>query len=101
MVKKDRTSLVQQARSALIVAALRRSILTYAELGAAIGMKGVELRNEMRHVLDDLSADCRERGEPVLAALVVNQQTGAPGSGWEDGKTPWHAEVQSVFRHWA
>lgn len=100
MVKKDRTAMVLQARAALIVAAMRRSIVTYKELGAAIGLTGVELRNEMRHVLDDLSKDCAERGEPVLAALVVNQSTGAPGPGWESGTEPWHAEVQRVFRYW-
>lgn len=101
MAKKDRTDIVRQARSALIVSAMRRSILTYGELGRALGMDGVALRNEMRHVLDDLSEDCSSRGEPSLAALVVNQRSGAPGQGWEDGSVPWHAEVQAVFRRWA
>ena len=101
MAKKDRSAIVQQARAALIVAAMRRSIVTYGELGKALGIDGVALRNEMRHVLDDLSDDCIARGEPSLAALVVNQRTGAPGQGWDDGRVPWHAEVQAVFRRWA
>ena len=83
------------------MAAQRRTIVTYGELGKTIGMDGVALRNEMRHVLDDLSADCIARGEPSLAALVVRQSTGAPGQGWEDGAVPWYTEVQSVFRQWA
>lgn len=82
------------------MAAMRRSIVTYTELGHAVGLSGIELRNEMRHVLDDLSDDCADRDEPSLAALVVNQQTGAPGSGWVDGSMPWHADVQQVFRKW-
>lgn len=101
MTKKDRTDIVRQARAALIVAAMRRSIVTYGELGKALGIDGVALRNEMRHVLDDLSDDCIARGEPSLAALVVNQRSGAPGQGWQDGAVPWHAEVQAVFRRWA
>lgn len=101
MAKKDRTEAVQRARAALIVAAMRRSILTYSELGKALGFGGIQLRNEMRHILDDLSADCIARGERSLAALVVNQATGAPGQGWKEGDKPWHAEVQAVFRQWA
>lgn len=101
MAKKDRTEAVLRARSALIVAAMRRSIMTYTELGKALGLEGIQLRNEMRHILDDLSADCVARGERSLAALVVNQATGAPGQGWKDGEKPWHAEVQAVFRQWA
>lgn len=83
------------------MAAMRRSIVTYKELGKAIGIYEVGLRNEMRHVLDALSDDCKTRQEPSLAALVVNQRTGAPGQGWRDGDKPWHGEVQAVFRYWA
>lgn len=101
MPKKDRSEVVQQARAALIVAAMRRSIVTYKELGKALGIDGIALRNEMRHILDDLSADCNARNEHSLAALVVNQSTGAPGQGWQNGDRPWHAEVQAVFRQWA
>lgn len=89
-----------QARAALIIAAMRRSILTYGELGAAIGISGVNLRNQLRHVLIEVSNECIERKEPSLAALVVNARTGQPGAGWRDGKVPWHGEVQQVFRYW-
>lgn len=100
MAKKDRSKDVQRARAALIVAAMRHSIMTYKELGKALDMEGIALRNEMRHILDDLSTDCIDRGERSLAALVVNQETGAPGKGWRDGDRAWHAEVQAVFRQW-
>lgn len=36
---------VSRARAALVVAALRKSLLTYEELGAVIGVRGVDLRN--------------------------------------------------------
>ena len=101
MANEKRAEWVRKARAALIVAALRRSILTYGELGAAIGLSGIDLRNQMRHVLDDLSTECSEAREPSLAALVVNGKTGAPGAGWQDGRVAWSAEVQRVFKHWA
>lgn len=83
------------------MAARRRSLVTYKELGLAIGMTGVSLSHHMRHVLDGLSQLCEEGGEPSLAALVVNSETGAPGKGFGEGAVPWHTEVQEVFRHWA
>lgn len=100
MPRGDRTESVLRARAALIIAARRRSLVTYRELGLAIDMTGVDLRNQLRHVLDDLSDHCSERSEPSLAALVVNSQTGAPGRGWTDDSRPWHAEMQKVFTHW-
>jgi hypothetical protein len=100
MPKKDRSLEVARARSALIIAAKRRTILTYAELGEALDESGVYLRNQLRHVLDDLSADCDERGEPSLAALVVKKNELKPGAGWSDGSVGWAVEVQKVFKHW-
>ncbi|MBT0995485.1 hypothetical protein KIN34_14455 [Cellulomonas sp. DKR-3] len=101
MARKDRTIAIGQARAALIVAATRRTLLTYGELGLALGLDGVALRNELRHVLDDLSTDCIERDEPSLAALVINKDTGEPGSGWRDGPgITWHEEVRACFNYW-
>lgn len=101
MGRENRSTLVLQARAALIMAALRRSIVTYKELGHAIGLKDIELRNEMRLVLEQLAVECDKNGEPPMTALVVNAQTGAPGAGWHGNGEPWHADVQRVFRHWA
>ncbi|GAB2646804.1 hypothetical protein GCM10009743_23080 [Kribbella swartbergensis] len=92
--------LTRLARPALIVAAQRRTLLTYKELGAAIGVTGVGLSHHLRYVLDRLSEQCAAEGMPSLASLVVNSSTGAPGAGWTDGAVPWHAEVQQVFRRW-
>ena len=100
MARKDRTVIVGQARAALVVAAMRRTFLTYKELGVAIGLDGIALRNEMRHVLDDLSVECNARGEPSLAALVVGQKSGAPGPGWADGTLTWIEETRAVFERW-
>lgn len=96
---------MSRARAALVVAALRKSLLTYGELGAAIGVRGVDLRNQARYILDHLSEQNHRDNEPSLAALVVNSKTGRPGSGWTDGvdsngvDIEWHAEVRRVFDH--
>jgi hypothetical protein len=71
---------VVRLRSALIVAAQRRSTLTYAETATAID----ELypARGLGRALDLLSYDCGQRGEPSLAALVVRSDSGRAGSGW-------------------
>lgn len=101
MGRENRDTLVLQARAALIMAALRRSIVTYKELGFAIGLKDIELRNVMPRVLEQLAEHCHNAEEPPMTALVVNSQSGAPGSGWHGNGEPWHADVQRVFRYWA
>ncbi|MCM0674137.1 hypothetical protein NCC78_05405 [Micromonospora phytophila] len=101
MATTTRQQQVLQARGALIMAARRRSLVTYKELGIAIGMVGVPLGHQMPPVLDELSDLCITAGEPSLAALVVNEKTGAPGKGYDDGGVPWHSSVQEVFRYWA
>ncbi|RSN31352.1 hypothetical protein DMC61_14480 [Amycolatopsis sp. WAC 04169] len=101
MGRDNRDALVLQARAALVMAALRRSIVTYKELGLAIGLKDIELRNEMPRVLEQLANDCHNAKEPPMTALVVNSQSGAPGAGWHGNGEPWHTDVQRVFRHWA
>lgn len=50
------------------MAALRRSIITYKELGFAIGLKDIELRDEMRHVLEQLDNECHKDGEPPMSS---------------------------------
>jgi hypothetical protein len=101
MPSGKRAQWVAQARAALIIAATRRTLLTYGELGMALGVEGVDLRNQLRHVLDDVSEDCRVRGEDCsLAALVVNKESGEPGAGWINGVRDWPREVRRVFQCW-
>jgi hypothetical protein len=78
---------------------LRRSIVTYKELGLTIGLKEIQLRNEMPRVLEALAKACYDATEAPLTALVVNPQTGKPGSGRHGDGEPWHADVQRVFRY--
>jgi hypothetical protein len=64
-------------------------------------MIGVPLGHQMPPLLKELSDLCTAAGEPSLAALVVNSETGTPGKGYDGGGVPWHSSVQEVFRYWA
>ena len=66
-----------QARAALIIAAMRRSILTYGELGTALGIEGVALRNQLRHVLDDVSKMCFKNNEPPWLSWSSTRSLGS------------------------
>lgn len=98
----DYDDLARLARAALIVAAQRRSLLTYGDLGQAIGWDpAMPLSHHMKRILDRVSQTCIAAKEPSLAALVVNGTTGKPGDGWVDGGKGWHWEAQRCFRTWS
>ena len=89
------------ARSALITAAMRRTTLTYGELAMAIELpENVPLPHHINRVLRSVSEECIARGEPSLAVIVVNRQTGEPGKGFVDGPSKWFGEAQQCFRKW-
>ncbi|MGA3561820.1 hypothetical protein [Melissospora conviva] len=98
MTTSKREQQVLQARGALIMAARRRSLVTYKELGLAIDTGALQ---SLGPVLDDLSDLCFTKKEPSLACLVVSTTTGAPGEGYDDGGESWHTSVQKAFRYWA
>ncbi len=90
----------EKARSALIVAAMRRTLMTYEELGRAIGVPKTSLLATMGPILDVVSEACHDLGEPSLAALVVNKRTGRPGKGWTNGPIRWTTLVRNIYTHW-
>lgn len=87
---------VMRMRAALIIAAQRRSTVTYQELSTAID--GLFVRQALGRPLDLLSEDCVRRGEPSLAALVVKNSTGRVGSAFvgDDG-----SQRELCFRRWS
>src|SRR5450830_1929412 len=97
----DYVGLADRARSALITAAMRRTLLTYKELGQAIGLAGdLPLPHHINRVLDAVSKRCIDHDEPSLADLVVSKDMGEPGSGFTKGALEWHTEAQRCFRFW-
>lgn len=97
----DYDSLADLARPALVTAAMRRSTMTYGELAKAIGFDAkVPLSHHMNRVLDVVSERCIDAGEPSLAVLVVNAETGEPGDGFTAGDLTWMAEARRCFKKW-
>ena len=67
-----------QIWSLLVCAARDRRTYTYGELASALGMGGAGV---MAQFLGPIMHYCREQQLPPLTVLVVNQDTGLPGSG--------------------
>lgn len=94
------SSLLPQIRSALTIAAMRHSIVTYAELGKAVsGGRGVS-KSELRSALHALADADEAEGEPSLAALVVDARTGDPDPRFESAGKRWSKDVRDLFSRW-
>jgi hypothetical protein len=90
---------VARLRSATIVAALRRSTLTYMEAERAIDL--LYPARGLGAALDLLSYDCIKRGEPSLAALVVRKDSGEVGHGFIGGAAAAAAEREKCYGSWS
>ena len=98
----DYDALAERARPALITAAMRRTPLTYGELGRALDLDAnLPLPHHINRVLNTVSQRCIAAGEPSLTVIVVNQQTGEPGPGFQAGAVPWYEEARQCYRHWS
>ncbi|MCP3420345.1 helix-turn-helix transcriptional regulator [Nocardioides pinisoli] len=98
----DYDDLANRARAALIMAAMRRSTVTYGELARAIDFDpSVPPSHHMKRVLDIVTDECDSRGEPSLAPLVVNERTGEPGKGYQPNGEAWHKSVRRCFNAWS
>ncbi len=78
--------LIRRAWPVFREAARQGRTLTYTELAGRVGPP-LNRRQVHRQLLVPLSLRCRAAGLPDLAALVVRQDTGRPGIGW-DGPHP-------------
>lgn len=99
-----------QARAAWRVLRERASsgqVLTYSELGTALG--GLHPLHEVPRVLDVIARWCQQSGQPDLTGLVVSRRTGMPGAdywrmhGWADLVVPdqvanWRKDLEAVAK---
>ncbi|YAL83405.1 hypothetical protein ACMYYO_00975 [Dermacoccaceae bacterium W4C1] len=76
-----RVRLLERARPVLIDHARRGTTITYGELAQAIEF--TQPVQAIGRLLDLITEDCRLRGEPSLAALAVNSQTGEVGDDFD------------------
>ena len=85
-----------RSRAVLVDAAAHREVVTYGELSEMIG--GLVAPRRMGPLLHMLDHDCAARGEPALAALVVNAASGEVGT----ASTTWAPpERLACWEYWA
>jgi hypothetical protein len=89
---------VARLRSAGIVAAQRRSTITYGD--AEVAIDRLYVAQGLGRALDLLSHDCNARREPSLAALFVRKDTGEVGDGWAGGAADAAAEREKCYEYW-
>ena len=87
---------VPVARAALLTIAQLGSTMTYGQLSTALDRRYPPIN--LGSVLDLVSYDCRLRGEPSLAALVIRGDTNEPGYAWIGDAT---AERRRCYERWA
>jgi alkylated DNA nucleotide flippase Atl1 len=75
MTRSERAMQVWQI---LVAAAHNRQSLTYGQVADYLGFEGAGV---LAQILGQIMNHCKEQGLPPLTCLVVNQDTGLPGSG--------------------
>ena len=77
----------------LVCKAGNRQTMTYGELASILGFKGAQVLGKF---LEYILRYCEKNQLPSLTVLVVNQETGLPGSGFPPEDL--HSERERVFR---
>jgi hypothetical protein len=85
-------------RSIGIIAARRRSTITYGE--AELAIDGMYVAQGLGRALDLLSWDCEDRGEPSLACLFVRKDSGQVGYGFAATVDDADAGREECFARW-
>lgn len=68
----------QQIWQILVSCAVQKKLVTYGEVAKYLGFKGAGV---LAHPLGHIMNYCLAHELPPLTALVINQETGAPGAG--------------------
>jgi hypothetical protein len=72
------TAQLPAMRAWLIALARNRKTATYSEARAPFGLRTLE----HRHAMDCIGHQCLDAGEPILTALIVDEETGRCSSGF-------------------
>lgn len=93
MDKRERAS---QIWAVLAWAARHRQTITYPQLGNLVGVPA----HGLGQLLEPIQAYCIKHELPPLTAIVVQQNTGLPGSGFNGASAADLGKVQAqVFGH--
>lgn len=95
-VTKVQVDVGPRARDVLIDVARQGARITYGDLNATADLGHAV--NGLGRLLDVLSEDCRLRGEPSFAPLVVNKRTNEVGEDY-DGNPD--ADRRAVYDYWS
>lgn len=90
-------STLDDVRNSLISTAIGGGTITYGELAAASGSRYAP--SSMGRLLDVISFDCHERGEPSLAPLAVSASTRTSGSSFVGDAEASRAACYA-YPHW-
>ena len=81
----------------LIAKAANRQTITYGNLARTLGYESAG--QFMSGLLNPVMRYCQVNGLPPLTVLVVNQETGKPGSGLSDALNDTDQDREHVFNH--
>lgn len=84
-----------RVRDLLIEVARQRKAITYGELKSDASL--THAVNGIGRLLDVLSEDCRRRGEPSLAPVVVNASTGEVGADYLGNSVD---DRRALYEYW-
>jgi putative restriction endonuclease len=86
----------QQLWSILVLAARNRQILTYDLVAKATGMMTPGIGDMLRPI----QQYCTEKKLPALTSLIVNGQTGLPGTGFIASENVPQAQLEVFNEDW-
>lgn len=87
----------QQLWSILVLTARNRQILTYDLVAKATGMMTPGIGDMLRPI----QQYCTENNLPALTALIVNGQTGLPGTGFIAAENVPKAQLEVFNEDWS
>ncbi len=105
----------EQIRDMLIKVAWHNNTISYSEVGKVVGldMANPGERSKLANALDEINREEHERGRPLLSAVVVQKESGHPGTGFfdlarelgkqkpdENNQVFFANELQRVFDAW-
>ena len=108
--------MIEKIYDRLVEAARAKSVVYYSQIGDLLNltMDNPCHRNELAHILGEISSKEHQEGRPLLSAVVVHKENLRPGKGFfilakelkkqkpeEDDDRFYVAELQRVFEQWS
>jgi len=105
----------EQIREMLIQVARQNNTISYSEVGEAVelDMANPGERSKLANTLDQINREEHELGRPLLSAVVVQKESGHPGTGFfelarelgkqkpdEDNQIFFTNELKRIFDVW-